>query len=155
MHLDNPTLYVLIGISGSGKSTYAEKLRLSKELAVVSTDAIRQEMLGSEENQSAGAEIFGCAYRRINQHLSCGQDVVFDATNTTQRGRNQLLRAIEQPCKKVAVLLTPPLDVALAQNIKRLRNVPESVVRRQYAQLIRDGESILDQFKNICFVKGE
>lgn len=155
MHLNNPTLYVLIGISGSGKSTYAEKLQLSRNIAVVSTDSIREEMLGSEANQSDGAEIFRCAYSRINRHLSLGQDIVFDATNTTTYGRNQLLDSIKEPCKKVAVLVMTPLDVALARNLERSRTVPESVIHRQHMQLMKDGESILNQFDDICFVKGE
>lgn len=150
---EKPTLYVLIGVSGSGKSTYAESLGLNTKLAVVSTDAIRKTYFGSEEDQSDGAKVFQTAYDWIDYYLQYGKDVVFDATNTTKRGRRDLLRSLTPPFRKVAVLVTPPLGVALAQNSMRQRIVPESVIRRQYEQLMRDGESILDQFDDVIFVR--
>ena len=82
-----------------------------------------------------------------------GLDVVFDATNTTHRGRRQIIRAVRYPCKRVAVLMPTDLDKALRQNQGRDRNVPEDVIRRQYMQLIRDGESIPTQFDDVIFVK--
>lgn len=144
---------MLIGVSGSGKSTYAESLGLNTKLAVVSTDAIRKEIFGDEADQHDGARVFQSAYLRMNYCLWLMRDVVFDATNTTKRGRDQLLRAIKEPCHKVAVLITPPLEVALARNSKRQRIVPESVIRRQYKQLMRDGESIPNQFDDVIFVR--
>ena len=150
---EKPTLYVLIGVSGSGKSTYAESLGLNTNLAVVSTDAIRKTYFGSEEDQSDGAKVFQTAYDWIDYYLQYGKDVVFDATNTTKRGRRELLCSLTPPFRKVAVLVTPPLEVSLARNSKRQRIVPNSVIRRQYEQLIRDGESIPDQFDDVIFVR--
>lgn len=153
MYSEKPTLYVLIGVSGSGKSTYAESMIPNTHLAVVSTDAIRKTYFGSEEDQRDGAKVFQTAYDWINDHLQHGKDVVFDATNTTKRGRKELLRSITPPFRKVAVLVTPPLEVSLARNAKRQRIVPESVIRGQYKQLMRDGESIPSQFDDVVFAR--
>ena len=147
------TLYVLIGVSGSGKSAYAEKMCQNTKLKVVSTDAIRKEILGSESDQKDGWKIFREAYARLNGFLARGKDVVFDATNTTRKGRADLLKNLKAPCLKVAVLVITPLDVAIERNAGRVRRVPESVIRRQYDQLIRDGESIPNQFDEIIFLK--
>ena len=148
-----PTLYVLIGVSGSGKSTYAESLCQNTKLAVVSTDKIREQLFGSESDQREGDKVFKTAYDWVEYWIENGKDVVFDATNTTKRGRKQLLRSIRYPCIKVAVLFTPPIDVSIARNANRQRIVPESVIRRQYEQLIRDGESIPNQFDDVIFVR--
>lgn len=144
---------MLIGVSGSGKSTYAESLFQNTRLSVVSTDKICEQFFGSESDQREGDKVFKAAYDWIEYWIENGKDVVFDATNTTKCGRNRLLRSIRYPCIKVAVLFTPPIDVAIARNASRQRIVPNSIIRRQYEQLLRDGESIPDQFDNVIFVK--
>lgn len=140
-----PTLYVMIGVSGSGKSTIAKRLGAT----VVSTDEIRGELFGNEADQRDPGKVFDIAYLRMNYNLWLMRDVVFDATNTTTRAREALIEAIREPCRIVAVLVNPPLDVAIERNSKRERIVPESVIRRQYEQLMRDGKTIPDQFDQI------
>lgn len=148
-----PTLYVLIGVSGSGKSTYADSLGLNTNLAVVSTDKIRCLLNGSEENQANGGMVFKIAYKLINENLNRGKNVVFDATNTTKHGRKQLFSNIKEPCRRVAVLFTPSIEVALERNKMRQRVVPDHVIYRQYNQLLNCGESIMSQFDDVIFVK--
>ena len=143
---------MLIGVSGSGKSTYAERLGKNAKLAVVSTDRIRGFLNGNEADQSNGGEVFKIAYTMINESLSRGKDVVFDATNTTNYGRNRLMRNLRYPCRKVAVLFTPPVEVALERSRMRERIVPDNVIERQYDQLLCYGNSIPDQFDDVTFV---
>lgn len=54
--------------------------------------------------------------------------------------------------RKVAVLVTPTLEQALTRNEQRARKVPPDVIRRMYAQLLRDGESIPEQFDDVIFI---
>ena len=54
--------------------------------------------------------------------------------------------------RKVAVLVTPTLEQALARNDRRARKVPPDVIQRMYAQLLRDGESIPEQFDDVIFM---
>ena len=39
-----PTLYVMVGLPGSGKSTYAQHLAHFKNIKIVSTNAIREQL---------------------------------------------------------------------------------------------------------------
>lgn len=144
-----PTLYVMVGISGIGKTTFAKKMGCP----VISTDRIREKMFGDERNQAEPSKVFQRAYKTLNWFIRNGLDVVFDATNTTHRGRRQIIRAVRYPCKKVAVLMSADLDKALRQNQERDRQVPEDVIRRQYMQLMRDSESIPAQFDDVIFAK--
>lgn len=62
-----PTLTVLCGLPGSGKSTYAMTLGVT----VVTADSIR------ERGEAAGVA-FGVLYTRVRRALASGRDVVAD-----------------------------------------------------------------------------
>lgn len=147
-------LYVMIGPSGAGKSTFAKGFAARNNAEIVSTDEIRKMMFGSEEIQRHGDKVFEVAYMNIRAHLNHRRNVVFDATNTTNKGRMDLFCAIRDchECKQIiAVLCTPPLDVCLARNQLRERKVPKRVILRQYQQLMEEGELIPLQFDQVIF----
>ena len=147
-------LYVLIGTSGSGKSTFAEKL-VDERTVCVSTDTIRKNLLGDEACQDQGYKVFTLAYGAVRNWLRNGLDVIFDATNTTHRSRKQLVKEVKSiPCRKVAVLFNVSPAQAKAQNAGRSRVVPEEVIDRQYAQLMADASKIPDLFDAIVVVGG-
>lgn len=127
-------LIVLVGISGSGKSTAAQ---LYKEkfpnILVVSTDALRKELLGSEEDQTNGNLIFKTAYDLTHKYLVSGHNVVFDATNLTARARKQLLRECgEYAEQRICHVYTCSVDEAMEHQKNRVRQVPREVVEAQY-----------------------
>lgn len=148
-------LYVMIGVSGSGKSTFAKGFAARNRAEVVSTDEIRKLMFGDERIQKGGRRVFEAAYMSIRAHLNHRRNVVFDATNTTNEGRKDLFRAVADcpECKQIiAVLCTPPLGVCLSRNKMRQRRVPHNVIIRQYQQLLEYGELIPLQFDQVIFV---
>ena len=150
-------LYVLIGISGSGKSTFAEKMRgaFGARTTLVSTDATRRALLGGEEHQERGNEVFRCCYNSIRRWLKAGTNVVFDATSTTAKSRKKLMKEVSDiPCRKVGIYMNIPVIVAKLRNSSRKRVVPAEVIDRQYAQLMRDAATIPDDFDEIVIEGG-
>ena len=130
-------LYVMIGPSGSGKSTLAKTLA-GPEDKIISTDAIRFEIFGDEENQSNGALVFKIAKERARQSLKDGVNVIFDATNCITKYRKQLVNDIINGInnvKVIGVVKMPSLSVCLERNKKRKRHVPEDVINKQYNNL--------------------
>lgn len=121
----------MVGLPGSGKSTYAKKFAEKYDAVIVSTDAIRKELYGGEAVQGDGKEVFGIAYDRINRALQAGKWVVFDATSITAKSRRKVLSRISwyKGVKKVVFIATP-LDVVFRQNAARDRQVPEEVIMR-------------------------
>lgn len=84
------SLVVLIGPSGAGKSTLCEKLFEPGE--VVSTDAIRQELMGDFRRQDHFDDVFDEFYRRLRWRLSRGFRAVADATHLRDGDRVRTAR---------------------------------------------------------------
>ena len=58
-------LIFLVGVPGSGKSTYAKKILEAKPDAVwVSSDAIREELWGDANDQQQPSSVFGEMFKR-------------------------------------------------------------------------------------------
>ncbi|HYG57058.1 MAG TPA: AAA family ATPase, partial [Symbiobacteriaceae bacterium] len=83
-------LVVLMGASGSGKSTFARKHFLPTE--VLSSDACRALVSDDENNQAASGDAFEVLHLIAAKRLSRGLLTVVDATNVQPEARKPLLR---------------------------------------------------------------
>lgn len=134
--MNNPILAVMVGISGSGKSTFSKGLKTSLNAELVETDAIRFELTGSSEDQTQNARVFGVAKRRIDNILSHGKNAVIDATSVSVRDRKDWIDIAKKNNAEVrAYFIDTPVDVAKQRNRKRERKVPEEVIDRQASRL--------------------
>lgn len=71
MHKVKPRLIVMVGLPASGKSSYVKKLEKENpaNTVVVSSEAIREEICGSVEDQSKNGEVFRIFHERIRRNL--------------------------------------------------------------------------------------
>jgi predicted kinase len=84
---------MLAGIPGSGKSTYAEKMKNEYEnIVVCSSDAIREELTGNVNNQDLNEEVFKVLHRRVKDNLKAGNNVIYDACNISSRRRRHFVQ---------------------------------------------------------------
>lgn len=81
---------MLMGISGSGKSTYAKALEKNCGYKVFSSDVLREELFGNENDQTHNSEVFEELHRRILKALDAGENCVYDATNLNRKRRLQI-----------------------------------------------------------------
>ena len=57
--MNKPTMWVLVGLSGSDKSTIATQIaNENPNTVIVSSDAIREELTGNYEDQEHNEEVF-------------------------------------------------------------------------------------------------
>lgn len=128
---NGPTLVVLGGIPGCGKSTFAEELN-QMGYQVFSSDEIRFELAKKEEHnkdkfefeidnlEDYTKEAFELLYKRMEDVLLKGKKIVFDATNTTIKSRKRALVLKQKTkAKMIAIYLECSLDTALNNNLKR------------------------------------
>jgi predicted kinase len=133
-----PRLYVLVGLPGSGKSTYARGEL--QGVARVSLDDLRMMMSGVAYDARYEPLVAEAAAATLEALLrrACewGCDLVFDATNVTREHRQRAVQAARrhgvEPC---CVFLDLPLEVALTRNQQREHVVPEEIVRRFHERL--------------------
>ena len=131
-----PSLIVLRGVPGSGKSHFAHKLAAAFAATYLSTDAIRAELSGSEGDQSRNREVFPLLDARVAAALRAGDSVVVDATNTDPgRMRFWSQLAAATGAELTVLRIDVPLQVALARNAARERVVPEQAIIEMARQL--------------------
>ena len=129
-----PVLFMMIGLPGSGKSTYAKEIAADPEglhPVILSSDELRKELFGDDEDQSHNAQVFDELHKRIRENLQNGVSVIYDATNIDKKRRVDFLQSIKKiDCIKTAIAVMTPYDVCLERCKKRDRKVPEYVIRR-------------------------
>ncbi len=128
---------MMVGLPGSGKTTYAKSVSDACKKAVVhSSDAIRKELYGTEKEQSDPERVFNLLHKRVIIDLRCGKDVIYDATNIKTDDRKKAIQAItaEVPTvEKIALIMDTDLEMCKENNASRHRHVPDYVYERMLA----------------------
>lgn len=148
------TLIVLCGPAGSGKSTWAAKHFLATQ--VVSSDECRALVFDDPANQSVSAHAFDLLHFIIAKRLTLGRLTVADATNLERVHRKKLLRIAQSHRFNTAVIVfNVPIDVCLARNAARVRNVPRDALLNQHALLERTLRTVEKEGFNYLHVLDE
>lgn len=130
-------LVALVGASGSGKTTFAQKHFKSTE--VLSSDYFRGLVCDDENDQSATAAAFDSLFYIAEKRLDVSKLVVIDSTNVQKKAREQILQlAKSQDCFAVAIVFNFSEELCLTRNQTRTdRNFGDYVVRNQTRELKR------------------
>lgn len=133
--IPDPSLIVLMGAAGAGKTTFATRHFDPSE--ILSSDAFRAWIAGDASDQTATRAAFGRLHRDLARRLAERRLSVVDATNVERSARRALLnRSSAAGLPAVAIVLDLPAAVVLARNAARLeRVVDELAVRRHLARL--------------------
>ncbi|MBF6045498.1 polynucleotide kinase-phosphatase [Streptomyces sp. NRRL B-1677] len=132
------SLVVLIGATGSGKSTFARKH--FKPTEVISSDFCRGLVADDENDQSASGDAFDVLHYIAGKRLAAGRLTVVDATNVQAEARRQLVRvAREHDVLPIAIVLDLPEEVCAARNAGRSdrAGLPRHVIQRHRRELRR------------------
>lgn len=127
-------LIVLVGIPGSGKSTWANRVLHGVE--VVSSDKIREEM-GDVYDQSHNGQVFNIFHARIAWSLCWGKTVVADSTALGADARKQLRSVAKLFGADAHLIYFSNIEAACSRNLKRDRVVPKEAM-----------EWMLDKYEN-------
>ncbi|HEX8626556.1 MAG TPA: polynucleotide kinase-phosphatase [Catenuloplanes sp.] len=137
LHIPELALVALVGISGSGKSTFARRHFTPSQ--VLSSDAFRAMVADDENDQSASADAFDAMHYVAGKRLKAGRLTVVDATNLQPHARAGLVRvAREHDVLPVAIVLDPPEPLCWERTQARAdRAFDRQVLRRMQRDLRR------------------
>ena len=148
------SLVVLIGASGSGKSSFARRHFLPTE--VLSSDFFRGLVSDDENDQSATSDAFELLHAVASKRLGARRLCVIDATNVQQEARRPLVQlARRYHCLPVAIVLNLPEKLCHERNAERPdRDFGRHVIRQQSQQLRRSLRSLKREgFRHIHVLK--
>ena len=160
---------ILIGISGSGKSTYANRLRQRICSTDRYVDMYAKAMGVSYEESFDQIQLLGLFgelndmfYADIDDAIRLGEDFIIDRTNLTGGARRHLIRKLRTMSEKYnkpiiikGVVFDYDKEKILSQLKKREeeenKRIPEAVMEKQFIvfepPLMEEGFDVLEQLK--------
>ena len=129
-------LIVTVGISGSGKSTWARMMKdKNPTWRIVCPDLIRKELTGSISDQSRNADVWKEVYATLDYLNKTNASVILDSTCTSLSTVKSLLKKYHPIFFKLfdcdPDTASSRVNVDIINNIDRSA-VPREVIQRQY-----------------------
>ena len=136
-----PLFIMLVGLPGSGKSTYANTFRSQllseindERVVIISSDAIRKELYGDESIQTDPARVFSLMEERTLDELDKGSVVLYDATNINRKNRSNILSKIPPYASKWCIITWAPVEECIRRDSLRSRSVGKFVIDKMVRQ---------------------
>lgn len=150
------TVHMLIGIPGSGKSTYSNNVLIKQypKAVFIASDIVR-----NNNPQMKEEEIWPEIYRLCHNALSNGLDIIYDATNITPNVRNRFWNKLaergELTYDKIAYyFITDPQKcverVAIRNTLPNERFLPLEVITSYGEKII--APTLEEGFKEIIVI---
>lgn len=131
--METPRLIVLVGLPGSGKSSWAKE----QGAAVISSDHMRWLLADDENDQTIHREVFATVRYMLRCRFELRRPLtIVDATNLTRRERRPYIRLAQMHgCRVEAVFFDTPLETCQLRNRSRTRVVPPEIIEMLAARL--------------------
>ena len=154
---------VMVGLSASGKSFRGQEMINNGVYdIIISSDAIRKELFGNEQNQSNNDLVFKTYYNRLKDALKNKQSVILDATNCTYKARKRIFTEIsslrlKEKVEITAWVMNTPIEDILYRDKSREKTVGDSVIYKfltsyQHPQYFEGFNNIVfDRFPSFDF----
>jgi tRNA uridine 5-carbamoylmethylation protein Kti12 len=156
-----PNLTVLVGLPGSGKSTYLKSVLKEGDFVYSTDDYIESvaNSLGKTYNdvfQSQFKEANSFMNSALTEAISAGRDVFWDQTNMTSKKRISIIRKFPRLYKTHCVVFELPKtpenwnELEKRLNFRVGKTIPQTVINSMYDSY--DIPSVSEGFDSIKFI---
>jgi predicted kinase len=147
-----PDFVMLVGIPGSGKTTWAKKyvFQCDASFTIVSSDEVRTQLTGDLNDQSRNEEVWEIVFEHVRSALHNKRNVILDATNTLTDKRRRFFSKLPA-CNRYAKLFQVNKSIAKNRISKDLEEgvvraqVPDAVIDKMQAQFNESLQTIKDE----------
>lgn len=158
----NPQIILLVGLPGSGKSTFTNNYRLKKHGIIASTDDIIEERakeMGLTYSQAFHKIDFKTVENEMKANIreaaKQGKNIIIDQTNMSTKSRASKMDLVPKSYDRYAIVFWPEIDVVKARLEKRAKEtgkvIPQKVIDSMLANYVPPSDR--EGFKSIIFVK--
>lgn len=144
LRLLRPSVVVLCGPAGCGKSTFAEKH--FRPTQILSSDWARARISDDERDQRYNSQAFALVHFLVEQRLTVNRLCVVDSTALTAQVRKELLDlAKKYQVPSTLLVFHVPLETCSERDEKRERSVGRAIVERQFQTFMEGQLSIHEE----------
>ena len=154
LNKENRRLILMIGLPGSGKSTYVREILVPQGVQVVCPDAIRA-AYGHRFHGPLEPSVHADAMLQARQHMLQGFDVVIDESTTRSRHLRRWKTLAEHMGYTVSVIhVDTDKDICLQRRSEDGTGFPLEVIERKDEELSYDWPHIAALFPNMITING-
>ena len=152
-------VFIMTGLPGSGKTTFAKKLCQEENAVHLSADILREKYYGDASIVGDGNLIFGKLKHFINVNIREHKNICIDNMSLRRNDRTKLLNFIKICCNDYDIkdvefncyYMDTPVEVCIGRDSSRERVVGEEFINSRVDKLCIP--SYDEAFDNIFFVK--
>jgi len=132
-----PIAYILIGVPGSGKSTWVDNAKFTNDTVHISSDHYIEEY--ADLHSTTYTQVFNdyaptaskLMFDEALEAIRSGMDIVWDQTNTTMSTRRKKLAMLKDYHKIAVVFNTPKPEILKKRLASRShwKEIPDSVMQ--------------------------
>ncbi len=131
-----PKLYLICGLSGTGKTTFSKDLAQQLNIVRVSPDDIYAMFNGSDTDRRNKFEVWQTLFLIINTALKNNRDIIVDTNAVTKQQRAEIVGWFPE-FEKHLILIEAPEELRRKNNKQRSRVIPEKNMDRMLAKYER------------------
>lgn len=133
LHNKQPVAYVLVGLPGSGKSTWIRSVNAAGEYVVISSDDKID--AHAKENGKTYSDVFDSYIKQATSAMNAdfkeavanNKNIIWDQTNMSSKKRKGILQQLPKNYKKIAVVFQIADDELIRRLEKRSKDEGKTI----------------------------